>query len=66
MPTYCVFVRESAVSAARPSRTSRVYLDAATADLALLMAALENPDCRVFGIEPADYLRVSRDGSHAA
>ncbi len=66
MSTYCVVVREPAVSAARPSRTSRVYLNAVSADLALLMAAQENPDCRVLGIEPAEYVRVSHDGSHAA
>jgi hypothetical protein len=54
MNTYCVILcRLPLVNPAYP-RTKRFYVGAATADLAIQAASVENPNFRVMGIELSD------------
>lgn len=61
MITYCVICRERGVNLFRKAPLKRFFLSSATADRAILTTEVENPECRVLGIEP-----VARDDSQAA
>lgn len=59
MTTYCVVCRGPVVGPMRNSRTMRFYLSEASADRAVVVAAQENPEFRVLGIEPGGQVVVT-------
>ena len=64
--TYCVVCRTTAGGPRPRRRTMSFYLNAETADRAVLAAARENPEFVVLGVEPGDLQTSVGDNLHAA
>ena len=66
MNPYCVILgRQPFVDPTAYARGKRFYLSAATADRAMRIAADENPQFRVMGVEPIDLYSLVRQAERS-